>query len=204
MKRPLLAGVFLSALVILLSGMAFADSGFLVNFPSNTTFYCSQTIPPCDFMSNHGGTSQYMWTTGDFVTETFFFSDAYVNDLTINWGVWDGYGGSPGTNYEHDIYINGVQVGFFLLPDCNYCGSLYTIFGTFNFAPIYGYGAYNISIVLAQTAAPGDGSEYFSVLTSNGSASTTVFSPTPEPSSMILLGSGILGLAGVVRRKLML
>jgi hypothetical protein len=30
---------------------------------------------------------------------------------------------------------------------------------------------------------------------------TAVFTPTPEPSSFILLGTGILGMAGVVRRK---
>ena len=31
-----------------------------------------------------------------------------------------------------------------------------------------------------------------------------VATPTPEPSGLLLLGSGVLGLAGIVRRKLML
>ena len=33
---------------------------------------------------------------------------------------------------------------------------------------------------------------------------TVTFYPTPEPGSLLLLGSGVLGLAGVIRRKLML
>jgi hypothetical protein len=32
---------------------------------------------------------------------------------------------------------------------------------------------------------------------------TVTFQPVPEPGSLLLLGSGVLGLAGVIRRKLM-
>jgi len=42
-------------------------------------------------------------------------------------------------------------------------------------------------------------SEAFTVL---GGTSTTVTGTVPEPSSILLFGSGILGLAGVLRRKL--
>jgi len=200
MRRLLLAGAVVGALVLLTSG-AFADSGWTVNFPSDTTFFCSQTNPPCDFMGNNGGLTQPMWTAGDFITETFFFSNSYVDDLTANWGVVDFYGGIPGALYENDVYINGVFVAYFLLQDCDYCSTLYTVTGTVNFAPIYGYGAYNLTVVLAQTAPGGAGSEWFSVLNSNGQPSTAIFSPSPEPSSILLLGSGMLGFAAVVRRK---
>ncbi len=193
--------VFVLLTISLLAvGVAFADTGITVNFPSDTSFYCSATNG-CGFMGDNGGLTEPMWTTGDFVTETFFTGQQFVNDLTANWGVVDAYGGVPGANYENDVYINGVEVAYFLLGDCNYCDTLYTVNGTVDFAPIYGYGTYNISIVLAQTAAVGAGSQWFSTLTTNGGASTTLFSTTPEPGSIALLGSGMLGLAGVLRRK---
>ena len=205
MRRPTFLGAFaVMALCLLASGAAFADLGFLVPFPSNNTFYCSQTNPPCDFMGNNGGLTKPMWTAGDFITETFFSSALFVSDLEANWGVVDDYGGIRGAVYENDVYINGVLVGYFMLPDCGYCKTLYTVTGTVDFGPIYGSGSYNLSIVLHQTAAGGAGSEWFSVLNSSGAPSTAFFSYTPEPSSILLLGSGLIGIAGVVRRKLMM
>jgi len=187
------------ALCFLAVGVVYAD--VTVNFPSDNTFYCSATTG-CGFMGANGGLSAPMWTTGDFVTETFFTGQPYVSDLTANWGVVDDYGGNAGALYENDVYINGVFVAYFLLPDCNYCQTLFTVSGTVNFAQIVGGGTYNLSIVLAQTAAGGNGSQWFSELTSNGGQSTTAFS-TPEPGSMVLLGSGVVGLAGLLRRRLL-
>ena len=205
MRRLSFLGAFaILAMCLLASGTAFASGGFTVPFPSNTTFFCSQTNPPCDFMGNNGGLTKSMWTAGDFITETFFDPTPWVNNLEANWGVVDYYGNHPGAIYENDVYINGIWVGYFYLPDCGFCSTLYTVTGAAYFAPIYGNGSYNLSIVLAQTAAPGAGSEWFSVLNASGGASTAFFSTTPEPSSILLLGSGLIGIAGVVRRKLMM
>jgi hypothetical protein len=45
-------------------------------------------------------------------------------------------------------------------------------------------------------------SEAFTVLGGTSTTTTTTTSTVPEPSSIMLFGSGILGLAGVLRRKL--
>jgi len=177
----------------------YADTGVTVNFPSDTSFYCSATNG-CGFIGSNGGVTAAMWTTGDFVTETFFTGQWGVNDLSAGFGVVDYYGGVPGATYENDVYINGTLVGYFLLPDCDFCGTLYTVSGTVYFPEIYGQGTYNLSIVLAQTAATGAGSEWFSSTTTDGSPSTALLS-TPEPGSMTLLGTGVLGVVGFLRRK---
>lgn len=197
MRRLILVSAVTIALMLLTLGTAYGD--VTVSFPSDNSFYCS-AIAGCGFMGANGGLSAPMWTTGDFITETFFTGQIGVTDLGLNIGVVDNYGGNPGTSYENDVYVNGVFVGAFLLPDCGYCDTLGVVSGTATFPVITGDGTYNLSIVLAQTAAPGAGSEWFSELTPNGAASWATLS-TPEPSSILLLGSALFGIAGVVRRK---
>jgi hypothetical protein len=149
-----------------------------------------------------GGLSVPLFTAGDFVEETFVTREPSVDGLSAHFGVVDFFGGSPGTEYENGVYINGVLVGVFLLDDCNYCGTLLTVGGTVNFAPIVGSGTYDLSIVLAQSAAPGQGSERFSTTGSSGGPSIAVLSPTPtpEPGSLVLFVSGLVGLIQILRR----
>lgn len=190
-------------LCILAVGIASADQYVTVNFPDNNAFFCSQTNG-CGTLGANGGQTLPMWTAGDFVTETFYTGQASVSDLFAGWGVVNDYGGNPGAVYEDDVYINGVFVAYFDLTDCNYCGTLLTVTGGVDFAPIVGYGTYNITIVLDSTAGSGFGSQWFSSTNAAGGPSTAVLSSVPEPGSLLLLGSGVLGLAGVVSRKLSL
>jgi len=61
-------------------------------------------------------------------------------------------------------------------------------------------GSYTVSLVLVNDAGFGNGSIAF-----NDGGSTDISysssSPTPEPSSIMLLGSGAIGVAGLLRRK---
>ncbi len=117
----------------------------------------------------------------------------------------DGYGeGSIAMMFPHQISQFGIQMLFadggtttvqFFRQDGSFIGSL-TVdnsLGTdFGFSDTAGSEIAGISI---WTADPG-GLAYDNLLFDGGN------NPTPEPSSVLLLGSGILGLAGVLRRKL--
>ena len=187
-----------SALAI---GTALADAGVTVNFPSDNTYYCSHT-QGCGYIGNNGGLSAHMRTAGDYITETFTTGQLWVNGGIAHFGIVDNFGGNPGAYYHNEVYINGVDVGGFKLYDCGYCDTLMTWNSNPGYwAPIVGNGVYTLKVVLQDSAAQGNGSEWFSVLTSDGSASTGTLFATPEPTSLILLSSGFVGLAGVLRRR---
>ena len=52
------------------------------------------------------------------------------------------------------------------------------------------------------TNADNEGPEYFATFSSGVIGSVGVLEPIPEPSSLIMLGSGLLAVAGVIRRRL--
>ena len=192
---------WLIAMFSLLTGMAFANNGdVVVNFPSDNTWY-STANGGSDFMGNNGGESAPMWTQGDSISQTFVTGQTFVNSLTVDWTLVDYFGNNPGATYENDIYVNGAFVGYFLVGDCGFCADVQPVTGTVHFNPIYGFGTYDISVVLAQTAPDGAGSEWFTEFNANGAQATATLG-TPEPGSIALFGSGVLGLAGMLRRRL--
>ncbi len=180
-------------------GLAHAD--VTVTFPSDNSFSCN--IGACDFMGNLGHQSEPLFTQGDFVTEIFFTGQPTVNGLAYDFFLIDNLGGNSGAQYENDVYINNTLVGSFLVADCGYCGTEMEFSGVFSFGAIEGDGTYALSIVLGQTVPPGDGNETFispgSATLQSGGGGTT-----PEPGTLALLGSGVVGLAGWIRRKSLL
>jgi hypothetical protein len=192
-KLSVRAMFLLVALSFFAVGLAYGDT--IVTFPSDTSFSCNTNA--CDFMGNMNHQSEPLFTTGDFVSETFFTGQDAIQSLTYDFFLINNLGGNAGHSYANDVYINGSLVGSFLVPDCGSCGTQQEYAGTFNFAPLQGDGAYSLSIVLGETVPGGDGNETF---LSPGSAT---LGDVPEPSSFILLGSGAMGLAGVIRRKLL-
>lgn len=175
-------------------GLARADVA--VTFPSDNSFYCN--INGCDFVGNNGHQTAPFYTAGDFVTEIFFTGQPSLIGLSYDFFLIDNLGGNPGAQYENDVYVNNTLVGDFLVTDCNYCGSQMEFTGTFHFGAIEGDGTYALSIVLADTVPLGDGNEIFLA------PGTVVLQSTPEPSTLALLGSAVVGLAGWIRRKSLL
>ena len=183
-------------LILLLSlvavGVAYGDT--VVTFPSDNSYSCN--VNGCDFMGNLGHQSEQMFTAGDFVTEIFNTGQQFIASLSYDFFLQNNFGGNTGHSYVNNLEINGNIIGTFSVPDCNYCGTIQEYKGKINFSPLEGDGTYALAIVLNENVPQNDGNEIFQA---PGSAT---LGDVPEPGSLVLLGSGVIGLAGAARRKL--
>ncbi len=165
-----------------------------VPFPSAGDAYCSATNG-CGTIPS-GGQTAFQWTAGDFVQSAIFSVPTNsVTDLTANWIFQDYMNGFTETWF---VYVNGVAVAGAVIPDCGGCGTYGTVTGTVNFAGIAPVsGGYQVELVLQNTIPGGGGS----VAWADGGITGLSYAGTPEPSTFLMLGSGLLSLSLGVRRR---
>jgi len=199
MKKLLVFSLGLVLAAFLASAtVAFADDVDEA-FPTAGDMYCSATNG-CGTLPA-GGMTGFMWTTGDYVISPIFNTgQPSINSLSYNLDIYDILGG--GNNETVAYMVNGVEIGSIFVPDCGYCGQNMNFTGTFNFSSIPAQGGgFQLEMVLQNTIPGGGGSIAFDdggLATLTNSAGGSV----PEPSSIFLFGTGIVGVAGLMRRKM--
>lgn len=200
MKRRLLTLCGMSVAALLLCPAAFADN-FTFNFSGagftgSGTFAASATSTPGQYLiSSISGTTNSVAITG--LLSTFSFPPigdlANDNDLyspLLDGGALDAYGLSYQTGTGADItdyniyYIAGVPSGTYnLLTTADPPSD-----GNPNDYPTFTLDSF--SITDTTTGTP--------IVSPPGTPGTTA---TPEPGSLALLATGLVGIGGVVRRK---
>jgi hypothetical protein len=171
-----------------------------VPFPTAGDAYCSFTNG-CGTIPVGGGTD-FQWTAGDFVTSSIFvLATTSVTDLDANWFVQDFLG--AGNTETWFVSVNGTVVAQVVVPDDAFNGDILNVTGSVTFAGIAPVsGGYQVELVLQNTVPNGGGSVSWLDGGLTGLSYNT--STVPEPGSMMLLGSGVVGLAGLLRRKVSL
>src|SRR5208337_3696723 len=159
MKKQILYGAAM-LIAICCMGTASARADATVTFPSSNTWY-SSAGSGSGLMGDNGDQSAPLFTASDYISESFFTGQPSVNSLSLSLQLVNYFGNNPGSNYENDIYVNGVNVANFLVADCGFCASIQTFtVPTTNFSPIHG-GIYQLEIILADTVPSNGGAEWF-------------------------------------------
>jgi hypothetical protein len=200
MRKPL---IWLFTLVLL----AMLSPSHLWASPSICDGIAGNIVANCGFETgNFTG-----WTTVPAVADSLFGVTSYANS-----GNSAAYFGSTG-GYNDYIYQNlattpgdTYSVAFYVFAD-DTTGEFVANWGGTNIftltTPSTGYIGYNFSELATSSSTQlelgGNTPPSYYFLDDVSVVDTGTVASTPEPSSLLLLGSGLLALAGAVRRKLL-
>jgi hypothetical protein len=102
-------------------------------------------------------------------------------------------------NIYWDVYVNGSDIGDWSWTPVASTGLVSLSFG---FSDITGNGTYEIAMLVSNEVSSGYGSIALGVPGTMTLYGDSGIAPVPEPATMLLLGSGLVGLAAFGRKKL--
>lgn len=180
--KPIKTIAFSMGLVALLSGSGTAQavSSFTADYPSSSSTIVAST----GFLDDDE--IGYFWSVsrGDSITQTFTGTGLNsVDQIDLSLEVTQNVL-TNGAHVDWAVLINSIQVGTWTWTDQDGTGAFNL---SYLFSPIVGAGTYTVRMEVTNEVASGDGS-----IALRYPGTMTLVQNVPEPTSLLLLGSGLL------------